>query len=207
MNDNNILAVVLAGGKSKRFGEDKSLAKLGNINLLEHVLKKVTQKFKKTLIISNQSLNVKKINSIVMVPDCIQGNLGPLVGVLTAMKWIKKNNEKYEWVATFPCDTPFFNTSIVDEYKSKINLNESLLYFVKSNEKRHNIFGLWSIKLINTLEKDLVDNNYRKVEKWADKIGVKIINIKNDKFDSFFNINTKVDLEEANKLLQKYKND
>ena len=207
MNDNNILAVVLAGGKSKRFGEDKSLAKLGNINLLEHVLKKVTQKFKKTLIISNQSLNVKKINSIVMVPDCIQGNLGPLVGVLTAMKWIKKNNEKYEWVATFPCDTPFFNTSIVDEYKSKINLNESLLYFVKSNEKRHNIFGLWSIKLINTLEKDLVDNNYRKVEKWADKIGVKIINIKNDKFDSFFNINTKADLEEANKLLQKYKND
>ena len=82
-----------------------------------------------------------------------------------------------------------------------------MLYFVKSNEKRHNIFGLWSTKLIDTLEKDLVDNNYRKVERWADKIGVKIINIKNDKFDSFFNINTKTDLEEANKLLKEYKND
>ena len=58
-----------------------------------------------------------------------------------------------------------------------------------------------------TLEKDLVDNNYRKVERWADKIGVKIISIKNDKFDSFFNINTKTDLEEANKLLKEYKND
>ena len=207
MNDNNILAVVLAGGKSKRFGEDKNLAKLGNITLLEHVLKKVTQKFKKTLIISNQNLNIKKINSITIVPDCIQENLGPLVGVLTAMKWIKKNNEKYQWVATFPSDTPFFDTSIVDEYKSKIKLNESSLYFVKSNEKRHNIFGLWSVKLIDTLEKDLVDNNYRKVEKWADKIGVKIINIKNDKFDSFFNINTKTDLEEANKLLKEHKND
>ena len=207
MNDNNILAVVLAGGKSKRFGEDKNMAKLGNITLLEHVLKKVTQKFKKTLIISNQNLNIKKLNSVTIAADCIQGNLGPLVGVLTAMKWIKKNNEKYQWVATFPCDTPFFDISIVDEYKSKINLNESSLYFVKSNEKRHNIFGLWSIKLIDILEKDLVDNNYRKVEKWADKIGVKIINIKNDKFDSFFNINTKSDLEEANKLLKKYKND
>jgi len=97
--------------------------------------------------------------------------------------------------------------TIIEEYKSKINLNESLLYFVKSNEKRHNIFGLWSVKLIDTLEKDLVDNNYRKVEKWADKIGVKIINIKNDKFDSFFNINTKADLEDANKLLKEYKND
>ena len=56
MNDNNILAVVLAGGKSKRFGEDKNLAKLGDITLLEHVLKKVTQKFKKTLIISKHLL-------------------------------------------------------------------------------------------------------------------------------------------------------
>ncbi len=207
MNDNNILAVVLAGGKSKRFGEDKNQAKLGGITLLEHVLKKVTPKFNKTLIISNQNLNIKKINSVSIVPDYIQGNLGPLIGVLTAMKWIKKNNEKYQWVATFPCDTPFFDKTIIEEYKSKINLNESLLYFVKSNEKRHNIFGLWSVKLIDTLEKDLVDNNYRKVEKWADKIGVKIINIKNDKFDSFFNINTKADLEDANKLLKEYKND
>ena len=207
MNDNNILAVVLAGGKSKRFGEDKNQAKLGNLTLLEHVLEKVTKKFKKILIVSNQNLNIKKLNSITIVPDCIQGNLGPLVGVLTAMKWIKKNNEQYKWIATFPCDTPFFDTSIIEEYKSKINLNESLLYFVKSNEKRHNIFGLWSVKLKDTLENDLVDNNYRKVEGWADKIGVKIINIKTDKLDYFFNINTKSDLEQANKLLKEYKND
>ena len=207
MNDNNILAVVLAGGKSKRFGEDKNQAKLGNLTLLEHVLEKVTKKFKKILIVSNQNLNIKKLNSITIVPDCIQGNLGPLVGVLTAMKWIKKNNEQYKWIATFPCDTPFFDTSIIEEYKSKINLNESLLYFVKSNEKRHNIFGLWSVKLKDTLENDLVDNNHRKVEGWADKIGVKIINIKTDKLDYFFNINTKSDLEQANKLLKKYKND
>ena len=207
MNDNNILAVVLAGGKSKRFGEDKNQAKLGNITLLERVLKKVTQKFKKTLIISNQNLNIKTLNSITIVPDCIQGNLGPLVGVLTSMKWIKKNNQQYQWIATFPSDTPFFDTSIIEKYKSKINLNESLLYFVKSNQKRHNIFGLWSVKLMDTLENDLINNNFRKVEEWADKIGVETINIKIDKFDPFFNINTKTDLEEAEKILKEYKND
>ena len=207
MNDNNILAVVLAGGQSKRFGEDKNQVKLGNITLLEHVLEKVTNKFKKILIISNQNLNIKTSNTITIIPDCIQGNLGPLVGVLTAMKWIKKNNEEYQWIATFPCDTPFFDTSIIEKYKSNINSNESLLYFIKSNQKRHNIFGLWSVKLMDTLENDLVNNNFRKVEEWADKIGVKMINIKSDKFDNFFNINTKTDLEEAKKLLEEYKND
>ena len=207
MNDNNILAVVLAGGQSKRFGEDKNQAKLGNITLLEHVLAKVTKKFEKILIVSNQNLNIKMLNSITIVPDYIQGNLGPLVGVLTAMKWIKKNNKQYQWIATFPSDTPFFDTSIIEKYKSKINLNECLLYFVRSNQKRHNIFGLWSVKLMDTLENDLINNNFRKVEKWADKIGVKTINVKIDKFDPFFNINTKTDLKEAEKILIEYKND
>ena len=203
MNDNNILAVVLAGGQSKRFGEDKNQAKLGNLTLLEHVLAKVTKKFEKILIISNQNLNLKMLNSITIIPDCIQGNLGPLVGVLTAMKWIKKNNKQYQWIATFPSDTPFFDTSIIEKYKSKINLNESLLYFVKSNQKRHNIFGLWSVKLMDTLENDLINNNFRKVEKWADKIGVETINVKIDKFDPFFNINTLDDFEDAKKNLDK----
>jgi len=207
MNDNNILAVVLAGGQSKRFGEDKNQAKLGNLTLLEHVLAKVTKKFEKILIISNQNLNLKMLNSITIIPDCIQGNLGPLVGVLTAMKWIKKNNKQYQWIATFPSDTPFFDTSIIEKYKNRINLNESLLYFARSNQKRHNIFGLWSVKLMDTLENDLINNNFRKVEKWADKIGVKTINVKIDKFDPFFNINTKTDLKEAEKILKEYKND
>ena len=207
MNDNNILAVVLAGGKSKRFGEDKNQAKLGNITLLEHVLTKVTKKFEKTLIISNQNLNIKTLTSITIIPDYVQGNLGPLVGILTAMKWIKKNNKQYQWIATFPSDTPFFDTSIIEKYKNRTNLNESLLYFARSNQKRHNIFGLWSVKLMDTLENDLINNNFRKVEKWADKIGVETINVKIDKFDPFFNINTKTDLKEAEKILKEYKND
>lgn len=207
MEDNNILAVVLAGGQSKRFGEDKNQAKLGNLTLLEHVLAKVSKKFEKILIISNQNLNLKMLNSITIIQDCIQENLGPLVGVLSAMKWIKKNNKQYQWIATFPSDTPFFDISIIEKYKSRINLNKSLLYFVRSNQKRHNIFGLWSVKLMDILENDLVNNNFRKVEEWADKIGVETINVKIDKFDPFFNINTKIDLKEAEKILKEYKND
>ena len=82
-----------------------------------------------------------------------------------------------------------------------------MLYFIKSNEKRHNIFGLWSVKLLDTLENDLINNNFRKVEDWANKVGVKTINVKFNKFDPFLNINTKKDLFEAEKILKEYKND
>ena len=201
MKDNNILAVVLAGGKSKRFGEDKNLLKLGEKTLLDHVLFKISDKFDEILIVSSHSLKIQKLKNITIIPDCFD-DFGPLAGVLSSMKWVKENQKIYRWVATFPSDTPFFETSIIDEYKKKIKQNESLLYFVKSNDKRHNIFGLWSIDLLETLENDLIKNNFRKVEEWANKIGVKTIDVKIKKFDPFFNINTKEDFEEAKKILK-----
>ena len=203
MNENNILAVILAGGKSKRFGQEKSQVKLGDKTLLEHSLSKLKSKFDKILIVTNNNT----IKDYITINDCIEGQLGPLVGVLSAMKWIKKNKFSYNWIATFPCDTPFFNTSIIEEFFKASKLNDNLLYFVKSKEKRHNIFGLWSLKLIEILEKDIIENNYRKVEKWANKIGVKTINVSYDDIDPFFNINTKEDLVEAEKILKNYKHD
>ena len=198
MNENNVLGVVLAGGKSQRFGQDKVEVNLGNKTLIEHTLDKIKFKFEDVIIVSKKTnfKNYKIIN------DCIEGQLGPLVGVLSAMKWIKKNNKPYEWVATFPCDTPFFNTKIIDEFIKFSKTKDGLLYFVKSNKIRHNIFGLWSLKLIEILEKDIIKNNYRKVEKWADKIGVRIINIEDNKKNFFLNINTKDDLIVAERILK-----
>jgi molybdenum cofactor guanylyltransferase len=207
MNDNNILAVVLAGGKSRRFGEDKNHAKLDGVTLLDHVLKKVSKEFDQILVISNEKIKTNYSPSIIVVPDCIKGGLGPLAGVLTSMRWIKEKKMKYKWIATFPSDTPFFDISIIEKYKEKINKSESLLYFIKSNHKRHNIFGLWSINLLDRLEDDLINNGHRKVEKWANKIGVETIEINNNKFDYFLNINTKNDLVEAQKILKNFKDD
>jgi molybdenum cofactor guanylyltransferase len=206
MNDNNILGVVLAGGKSKRFGKDKNQVKLGNYTLLEHVLFKIINEFKEILVVSNNDLNLENFDKINLIPDCVEDK-GPLAGVLSAMKWVKNKNKQYKWIATFPSDTPFFDQSIINKYQEKIKQSESLLYFIKSNKKRHNIFGLWSIDLVKILDNDLIKNNLRKVEDWANKIGVETINIENDKFDPFFNINTKEDLEEAQKILKNYNND
>ena len=206
MNDNNILGVVLAGGKSKRFGEDKNTVKLGSKTLLEHVLFKITNKFEEIVIVSSHPLEIKKTKNMTIIPDCLY-DLGPLAGVLSSMKWIKENKKSYQWIATFPSDTPFFDPSIIEEYKKKVKLKESSLFFVRSNEKRHNIFGLWSIDLLETLEDDLIKNNYRKVQEWANKIGVKTIDIKIENYDPFFNINTKEDLKIAQNILEQNKND
>ena len=202
MIENNILGIILAGGKSSRFGEDKSTAKLGNKTLLDHTVSKIENEFNEILVISNNKDFNFKNNKIHVVGDCIEGQLGPLVGILTAMKWVTKNKKKYKWIASFPCDTPFFDIKLISELKIKVKETSKKLIFLNSNKKRHNIFGLWSLDLIEILEND-IKNSIRKVELWADKVGYENININEEKFDRFLNINTKKDLEKAKENLDK----
>jgi molybdopterin-guanine dinucleotide biosynthesis protein A len=201
MDYNSILGVVLAGGQSKRFGQDKSQVQLGSKILIDYILLEILNEFDEILIIANNDIkffNSKKINKI----EDYKKNLGPLGGVLSAMKWIKENNRKYKWISTFPSDTPFFKKKYLHDFLNNINKEESKLFFIKSNNKRHNIFGLWSLELLNRLEDDLVNKGERKVEDWANKVGVKTINLEFKNNDPFFNINTKEDLEKAKEIIK-----
>ena len=207
MDHNNILGTVLAGGKSQRFGEDKSQVKLGDKLLIDYILSEIIDEFNEVLVVSNNLINFKESEKISLIKD-FKKDLGPLGGVLTAMKWVKDNNKDYQWISTFPADTPFFKNQILKDFLNKINMEEGKLFFIKSNNTRHNIFGLWSLDLINQLEKDLLKGE-RKVEVWADSIGVNTVNVEYKKPDPFFNINTKITsylLILYNKLLSKPKN-
>ena len=113
MKEHNILGVILAGGKSSRFGSNKSLSNLSNIKLIEHVINKINKYFSEILIVSNDSKLKLDDPNIKIIKDCKEGHLGPLVGVLSAMKYANQK-KKYSWVITFPCDTPFFEEIIVE---------------------------------------------------------------------------------------------
>ena len=202
MYEKIILPAVLAGGKSNRFGKDKSNAKLGDKTLLEHTISKLENEFSEILIVTNNN-NLKVINKKVhKTHDCIDGQLGPLVGILSAMKWVINNNKNYSYVATFPCDTPFFDEKIIETMIEKTISTKEKIFFIKDKHQRHNIFGTWSVSLEKILEED-INNNFRKVDLWADKIGCKLIekNIKNE--NEFFNINTKEELALAEKIYNK----
>ena len=202
MDHNNILGTVLAGGKSYRFGEDKSQVKLNGKLLIDYILSEIVDEFKEILIVTNNQISFHKSKKISTIKDFKKGQ-GPLGGVLSAMKWAKEKNSNYKWISTFPVDTPFFKKEILKKFLSEINVEESKLFFIKSNNIRHNIFGVWSIDLMEKLEEDL-NKGHKKVETWANSIGVKIINMEFMYEDPFFNINTKDDLEIAKK---KIKND
>ena len=83
-----------------------------------------------------------------------------------------------------------------------------IISYLKDNKKLNNTKALLDIggtkqeicDLMDKLEEDL-ENGDRKVENWANSVGVKIVNMNFEKNDPFFNINTKEDLEKAKKYI------
>ena len=200
MDHNKILGVVLAGGKSQRFGEDKSQVKLYDKLLIDYILSEIIDQFNEILIVSNNQIKFKDAAKISKTKDAIEG-LGPLGGILTAMKWVKDNNKDYQWISSFPSDSPFFTKNELKVFYNNIDMQKKKLFFIKSKDTRHNIFGLWSLDLLDKLELDL-QRGERKVEVWANTVDAQIIDIDQSERDPFFNINTKEDLEKAYKILK-----
>ena len=207
MSEDNILGAILAGGQSKRMGKDKIFLELNNKKLIEHTIDKVKKYLKEVIIITNQDNEFFSKNNLTTVKDCIEGQLGPLVGILTAMKWAKENLNKCSWIATFPCDTPFFPESIIKSFIEESEKKESLILCASSHGRKHNIFGLWSLDLYDKLKDDLINKKVRKVQDWTEKNKIKNLEFKFKDYDPFFNINTEEDLEFAKRLNTKIKNE
>ena len=207
MSEDNILGAILAGGQSKRMGKDKLFLELDNKKLIEHTIDKVKKYLKKVIVITNQDNEFFSKNNLTTVKDCIEGQLGPLAGILTAMKWAKENLNKCSWIATFPCDTPFFPESIIKSFIEESEKKESLILSASSHGRKHNIFGLWSLDLYDKLKDDLINKKVRKVQDWTEKNKIKNLEFTFKDYDPFFNINTEEDLEFAKELSKKIKNE
>ena len=207
MSEHNIVGAILAGGQSRRMGKDKLFLELGNKKLIEHTIDKVKKYLKPVIIVTNQNNEFFLKNNLITVKDCIEGQLGPLAGILTAMNWAKENSNKYSWIATFPCDTPFFPESIIKSFIKESEKKETLLLSASSHGRKHNIFGLWSLDLYDKLQHDLVNKKIRKVQDWIENNKIKNLEFKFKDYDPFFNINTEEDLEFAKKLSVKIKNE
>jgi len=119
----------------------------------------------------------------------------------------KENLSQCSWIATFPCDTPFFPESIIKSFIKDSEKKESLILCASSHGRKHNIFGLWSLDLYDKLKDDLINKKVRKVQDWTEKNKIKNFEFKFKDYDPFFNINTEEDLAVAKKLSMKIKNE
>jgi molybdopterin-guanine dinucleotide biosynthesis protein A len=101
-----ITGVILAGGKSSRFGKNKALVEINGTPLIErvvHIMAKIFQ----NIIISSNTPHEYEYLGLPIYKDIIV-DLGPIGGIYTGLKVIKDD------VGFFvACDMPFLNENLI----------------------------------------------------------------------------------------------
>ena len=192
----NIIALIMIGGQSKRLGGGiKSFLVFNKKSIFERILLKLSPQIENIII--NSNLEDQRLNNykLTIIKDLKKGYLGPLAGIHSAMKWIINFAPEIDWLITIPGDTPFIPNDLILRFQKKISTNLKII-LAQSNKKIHPVIGLWHVSLLKSLENEL-NKGTRKILNWAEKHPLGFINYKYEKYDPFFNINSKEDLKKA----------
>lgn len=203
-------AVILAGGFSRRFGQDKGLLPLANKPLIEHVLDAIDKIVDEKIVVvssKTQAENYTKVlDSKVKVfidDDNVQS---PLVGALKGFK-----EASNEYALLLPCDTPLLSKDVL-----------SLLLDLCPNKNA--VIPRWPNGYIEPLQavyctkpaleaaKKALSEGKMNMQSMVDKLrGVRYVSTLvlrqlDPELKSFFNVNTPMDLRKAEAMLRENKN-
>jgi len=194
--NNDISAVIMIGGQSKRMGGGiKSLITFNNKSIFDRIFERLTSQINKIIINCNDQEKSFEKYQLPILKDLKQGYLGPLAGIHSAMHWLNLNDHQTKWLITIPGDTPFIPMNIVSKFKKKMS-EQTKIILARSGQNTHPIIGAWHISLFSSLDEHL-NKGTRKILAWAHNHPIEYINFDIKPYDPFFNINFKKDITEA----------
>lgn len=103
-------AVILAGGRSSRFGRDKAAAQFDGMSLLEHVVNALPASRAETVLVLREEQADPECPIDRVVFDDPELPDGPLRGIVTGLEAISS-----EWAWVVACDLPGILTALLEE--------------------------------------------------------------------------------------------
>jgi len=200
----DVSCIILAGGRSKRLGHSKLSVTIGNETLLERVISTVSSLGSETIIASASGKSLAEITGkpdIKIVAD-IHPGLGPLGGLHTGLS--VSNSFRNLVVA---CDMPFLNPQLLDHMISiSVGFDVVMPRVGKLIEPLH---AVYTKRCLGLIEKQ-INNGIKKMSELLNLTNVRYVEDHElCTFDpqrmSFFNVNTKEDLNLARQIANREK--
>jgi len=200
-------AIILAGGFSKRFGQDKGLVKLAGKPLVLHMFERASVVVDEVLVVVSSESQKEAYSSLVPNENRIvvdnENFRSPLVGALTGF-----SNTCAEFSFLLPCDTPFVSGKVAEllfETCAGVDVAvprwpndyiEPLQAVYRTNsalEAARQALERGEMRLLSMIN----------IQKRVRYLSTMVIQQLDPHFKTFFNINTQMDLVKADKMIKK----
>jgi len=197
----HVTGVILAGGASSRFGENKALASFDSLPLIQHVAQPLEKLFTERLLITNTPESYEFLGWP-MASDIYPG-CGPLAGIHAALHTI--NTPKALIVG---CDMPLLNTILISYLCNLSGDWDVALPWLEAGPVP--LYGVYSTHCLPAIEQSLKEKQFkiglllRKLQ--LHKVNENTILDLIEDLSTFHNINFSDDLLVLNKLTEKATN-
>ena len=199
-------AVILAGGFSSRFGQDKGLLELAGKPLIRYALKTVDKIVEEKIVVVSsreQADNyMKTVGSSVRVFVDDGRVQTPLVGALTGFR-----KAKGKYTLLLPCDTPFMSKEILS-LLFEICIGKNAVIPRWPNGYIEPLQAVYCTKPALDAAEKALDNGSLNMRSLVDRLrGVRYVSTMvlqqlDPELRTFFNVNTPLDLKKAEFMLK-----
>lgn len=193
-----VTGVLLAGGKSRRMGEDKRYLVVGEQTLLERGLVVLRSIFQEVLVVIAQDSPPLDVEARVvrdLVPDC--GSLGGLYTGLT--------QATAPCIFVVACDMPFLDQAVIAQFTSRRATADIVM--AKLAARLHPMHALYGKRCLPALEQ-MIRARQLKIQEMVSHASLRVRYVTEADLltldpsgRSFQNVNTPADLEVARSLL------
>ena len=189
----NCVGIILAGGKSRRMGKDKSLLEFEGKTLLQRIIDEQNMLLNKVFVIGKGTDNFENATGVY---DQVE-NIGPIGGLFTAMSEIKA-----DWYLISPCDMPFLNHTDLKVILDECRKEEYEAIIAESEKGIEPLVAVYSSKIFPLMKKNIEKENYairalfKQIKKRFMKFNEQIF-----EKDIFFNINYPDDYKNALQII------
>jgi molybdopterin-guanine dinucleotide biosynthesis protein A len=179
----SITGLVLAGGLGRRMGgEDKGLVPLAGRPMVAHVLDALRPQVGTVVVNANRNQERYAAFGHPVIADAVDGYLGPLAGVLTALQQCGT-----EFLVTVPCDAPLIAPDLVARLYAAAVATGADIAVASDGQRQQPVFLLLRASLAPSLEAYLAGGD-RKVDLWFGQLRVAEADF-SDAPDTFLNVN------------------
>ena len=193
-------SIILAGGKSLRFGWNKALETIGSKSLIQWVIDRLATFSTEIIIVTAQDETLPYFPSSMtrIVADIYPGK-GPLGGIYTGLVASASSH-----AIVVSCDMPFLNTALL-EYMAQLSSTFDVAV-PRTGKGIERLCAVYSKNCLVPIH-SLLERNELRVSELFNMVKMKYVEESEiNRFDpkhlSFFNINTQADLAKARRLAQ-----
>ncbi|MCK5726367.1 MAG: molybdenum cofactor guanylyltransferase [Thiotrichaceae bacterium] len=190
LSTEQITAIILAGGKGRRFsGNDKGLVLFKGKPLIKHLLVAMKPQVSSLLINANRNQETYAGYGYPVINDVMSDYQGPLAGFSVTMGQVDTSH-----IITLPCDGPFISSSYVERMRVALNQSDAELAVAHDGTRLQSVHALIPIALKDSLDKFL-ERGERKIGCWYRHHKIVKVDF-SDSPELFQNINTAEQLTE-----------